>query len=450
MSLPWRVLAGVLIGACLALWIHPSLRHRLLTGMRADGSHQAILTPPKLDEPVTYESTFQWQHVGALRILRGAENSESDLLTLTEIAQEASGREPRNAFWPSMSAIWLSKLEEDSAAESWAAAAARPSWNSGAKHFYRKKATALAQKDGFLASWHLAAAARHAPQSAEWLALARLGNEATGRQEALIATAIREAALTQEVSLGADDAARSGVRRMDFSSPESSPNGEVIRRALAPPPERPEPPARGLVAFSAAGPGACMLTGLASVAIFGLLWLGSRKEAESLLFSQAAVVVASAIAAVASLTLGTWPAALAAIVCGGLYIVAFRMGEAEVKRLTSGQAALSTILGGISALAFAGYLILRSNAWGALGVSQAAPTAVLGVSIIGAFLGLAMSAAFARSSRGSTCRVAILSGISAAKGAAAICLTLGVVAAAWSLLAEASLISRLESAYAPL
>lgn len=156
-----RVLIGVLVGAVLAMFGHPATRGILLTPVRRVDSASAVscflIAQEKPPEPTSLSSASLWVHEASERIRLSRPISRSELLTVREIADNASRKQPDNAFWRQATAVMDDRLDDRKrAADEWRAGARCLTYNDFQSELLQTGVRALARRQGYAESWQLA------------------------------------------------------------------------------------------------------------------------------------------------------------------------------------------------------------------------------------------------------------------------------------------------------
>jgi len=132
-----RAFYGALLGALAVLLIHPASRNYLTPGIwlapRSEFLEETDALPDNLTElptPDSLENVAFWLIVGCEReVLRQPLNHDQALL-MVEFARAGAERDPDNAFWRQVEAVFQHKLgNEDAARQAWLVASFAGRWD---------------------------------------------------------------------------------------------------------------------------------------------------------------------------------------------------------------------------------------------------------------------------------------------------------------------------------
>jgi hypothetical protein len=122
----WRIFVGAVIGAMIALVIHPASRPLATMAFVGYGPSKVVSTnallPENLDvlpNPTDLQAAGLWMQVGADRLRKKDGISENNLRSLIAVASLASDADPENAYWAQMAAVFSYELDQIDAAEDW-------------------------------------------------------------------------------------------------------------------------------------------------------------------------------------------------------------------------------------------------------------------------------------------------------------------------------------------
>jgi hypothetical protein len=166
MTVAHRAFLGAIIGAVVALFIHPLSRPWLQYGLwnfRPSTSVQSspalagtlkALPPPKSDDAVSL-----YVQVAAERMAIGDTLSEKDALLLAELTKSAAEKDPQNAYWRQSEAVFQYALMNSEAASiAWQRGARRTQWNDFQSTRIREFLNGFQRESGAAMAWHSACA----------------------------------------------------------------------------------------------------------------------------------------------------------------------------------------------------------------------------------------------------------------------------------------------------
>ena len=156
-----RTLVGIGVGALVTLLAHPISRAILLSPMRGISISHAYGTVDtnleRLPEPETREGASAWIQDASDRILNGRSVSPRELDTILKIAQAGGKREPENAFWFQMQAVFGSQLNRRAdAIAAWKRASNCISYNDFQSSRLLASREQLAKLQGMDSAWQFA------------------------------------------------------------------------------------------------------------------------------------------------------------------------------------------------------------------------------------------------------------------------------------------------------
>jgi hypothetical protein len=128
-----RAFLGATIGALLTLLLHPISRP-YLTGTIAGPSPELLrgfdAGIQKPFPPVSVREAAHWTEIAAEKMIRRSPFTQKELSSLRALMAEAQRRDPRNAFWRQMYAVFANRSGRESEAQaSWIAGSKCTIWN---------------------------------------------------------------------------------------------------------------------------------------------------------------------------------------------------------------------------------------------------------------------------------------------------------------------------------
>lgn len=168
MSRAARACFGAMLGALVTLLWHPVSRPFLLAGFTQWGVSEAARTTPliaanlrQLPIPKSELDASLWLQAGAERLLERRPPSDQDKENLVRVARNAALREPENAYWRQMEAVFLGTLGRDrEARDAWVQAARAARWNDYQSVRLLGVREQIAREQGSRLAWQLAYALR--------------------------------------------------------------------------------------------------------------------------------------------------------------------------------------------------------------------------------------------------------------------------------------------------
>lgn len=278
MGLAARVLIGGLLGALIAYTAVPVLRFALLHGVGyapdAQIARNSLLRPqnqPTLGPPTTLAEVGNWAEALALRLSRGPDLSEEDLITNAEIFQKASEQDPGNAYWHVALAATQAALGNKEASEAaWVRAGELPRWDDHQSERIWPLVDEMEAKVGTYRSWHTTVARSDRTSLLAEYALEKLAMHMPRPSTVEIGLMIRDQSATYQ---GA--AVGRAMIRLGMASAPSDARAQRIMAANARP-IRPAPYYRAEAGVLAGLPGAILAMTGASVLVALALTLARR------------------------------------------------------------------------------------------------------------------------------------------------------------------------------
>ncbi len=156
-----RALLGALFGAILTLLVHPTSRAYMTSLVRNPGEGgldrflddtSGVLAPPTN----LYQASLWLQLAAERQLTADSQLTSNELRTIIGIARSAGRREPDNAYWPQMEAVFRSAAHQPDAARAWERASRCASWNDYQSRRLMLDRDALASWTGSPQGWQLA------------------------------------------------------------------------------------------------------------------------------------------------------------------------------------------------------------------------------------------------------------------------------------------------------
>jgi hypothetical protein len=167
MTTAHRAFLGAILGAIIALFLHPLSRpwlkysfwHFAPSQVVSSSPHLAK-TLPKLPSPDNDEDLSLYVQLAAEKISDGQSLSEKDALLLAELCRNAAEKDPQNAYWRQSEAVFQYALGNTVAAKTaWSRASKRPNWNDFQSQQIKTFLSDMGKESGAEMSWHSAVAA---------------------------------------------------------------------------------------------------------------------------------------------------------------------------------------------------------------------------------------------------------------------------------------------------
>ncbi|ARU40814.1 hypothetical protein CCB80_06520 [Armatimonadetes bacterium Uphvl-Ar1] len=167
MSIAHRAFIGALLGAILALFIHPLSRpwfqyglYRFEPSLTAAKSPSLAKTLTSLPPPFNDQNVSLYVQVAAEKLSDGESLDPADTLLLIELCRTAAEKDPTNAFWRQSEALFQQAIgNEEAALVAWQRAANRSSWTDYQSLQLKEFIAQFKAESRITMAWHYAAAA---------------------------------------------------------------------------------------------------------------------------------------------------------------------------------------------------------------------------------------------------------------------------------------------------
>jgi hypothetical protein len=206
-----RAILGATLGALLTLIAHPTSRPYLSTlALRvqpSDLAAQLYLRSERLPPPTNPIDAALWLHMAADRVYQGKKLTNAECDSVLKIATAAAKREPDNAFWYQMQAVFYQQAgKKAQAVNAWNRASHSQAWNDYQSQLLMHARQRISTLTRSQQSWQLAyvysarseSAARLVESYARSL-IARLDHESDASLE-LRYTTLRNGSLVRDFS----------------------------------------------------------------------------------------------------------------------------------------------------------------------------------------------------------------------------------------------------------
>jgi len=166
MTTAHRAFLGAIMGAIIALFLHPLSRPWLQYSFWQFSPSQVVTsspdlakTLPSLPSPKDDDDLSLYVQLAAEKIADGQQLSSQDALLLAELCRNAAEKDPQNAFWRQSESVFQYALGNNDAAETaWRRASKRPDWNDFQSQQIRTFLQNMTEESGAEMSWHAATA----------------------------------------------------------------------------------------------------------------------------------------------------------------------------------------------------------------------------------------------------------------------------------------------------
>ncbi len=166
MTTAHRAFLGAIVGAIVALFLHPLSRPWLQYSFWqfspspvVTSSPHLAKTLPSLPSPEADEDISLYVQLAAEKLSNGQQLDAKDALLLAELCRNAAEKDPQNAYWRQSEAVFQFALGNKAAAETaWRRACKRPNWDDSQSQQIRTFLIDMKRESGADMSWHAATA----------------------------------------------------------------------------------------------------------------------------------------------------------------------------------------------------------------------------------------------------------------------------------------------------